>query len=224
MESRFTDMPERIARLPVDHRGFPVPWFVAWIDGKPDHRVADTRKLLPAVKQNLCWICGDKLGRHLAFTLGPMCAITRCSGEPPAHRDCAIFAATHCPFLSIPEKRRREKAMSEKSQFSEFGLKQNPGCALVWITNGYRTIRDPSTSSIVCQFDDATEMLWFCEGRPAVREEVVESIRSGLPMVREVAKRDGPEAERLLASRTSQILAHITQTVPHGTEVSPCEN
>jgi hypothetical protein len=37
-------MPESVGRLPVDHRGYPVPWFVAWIDGKPEFRCADGEK------------------------------------------------------------------------------------------------------------------------------------------------------------------------------------
>ena len=39
-------MPSRIAALPVDERGYPVPWFVAWIDGKPEFRCADPAKFL----------------------------------------------------------------------------------------------------------------------------------------------------------------------------------
>lgn len=37
--------PPKMQHLPVDERGFPAPYFVAWIDGKPDHRVVDPEKL-----------------------------------------------------------------------------------------------------------------------------------------------------------------------------------
>ena len=30
-----------LTRLPIDERGFPVPYFVAIVDGKPDHRIID---------------------------------------------------------------------------------------------------------------------------------------------------------------------------------------
>jgi len=43
------------------------PWFVGVVDGKRDFRVADQVKRVLAVKKRLCWICGDKLGRHLGF-------------------------------------------------------------------------------------------------------------------------------------------------------------
>lgn len=72
------DMPPRIARLPVNDAGYPVPWFVAWIDGKPDFRVIGPAKLPKAVKEGRCWICGDKItGPTVAFVIGPMCAVNR---------------------------------------------------------------------------------------------------------------------------------------------------
>ena len=37
--------------LPIDRRGFPVPWFVSWDDGGPDFRVIDRGKIVQAVKQ-----------------------------------------------------------------------------------------------------------------------------------------------------------------------------
>src|SRR4051812_16900869 len=70
-KSRFPDMPARIKRLRVDHRGYPVPYFVAWINGRPDHRVVDGSKLWPAMNDRRCWICGQRLGANLAFALGP---------------------------------------------------------------------------------------------------------------------------------------------------------
>src|SRR5258706_13105104 len=79
-------MPERIKNLPHDpERGYPIPFFVAYVNGKPDFRIADDEKRVRSVKERLCWICGEKLGRYLAFTIVPMCAITRPSAEPPMH-------------------------------------------------------------------------------------------------------------------------------------------
>jgi hypothetical protein len=42
-------MPARFARLPADERGYPVPKFVEWIDGKPDFRCVDSRWLTKTV-------------------------------------------------------------------------------------------------------------------------------------------------------------------------------
>jgi len=62
-------MPDRIKRLPISATGFPVPWFVAWIDGLPDFRVIGPDKMVQAVNRKLCWVCGQPLGVHKAFPL-----------------------------------------------------------------------------------------------------------------------------------------------------------
>src|SRR5262249_28082369 len=142
-------LPERMKRLPVDARGFVVPWFVEWFhaDGKPlesvstpiragdypDFRVVDSRKMGLAYRNRLCWVCGGVLGRHLAFTVGPMCIVNRTSGEPPAHRECAIFSAIACPFLSKPAVERRENnlPMPEEIRVHPAMLQRNPGVAAV---------------------------------------------------------------------------------------------
>src|SRR5258708_1131539 len=102
------EVPSRIAVLPKDQRGYHVPWFVAWIDGVPDFRVIGGGKLPHAVREKLCWVCGQPLGGFMAFMIGPMCAVNRISSEPPSHRECAVYSARVCPFLSNPEMKRRE--------------------------------------------------------------------------------------------------------------------
>jgi hypothetical protein len=57
------DLPERPARmtkLPIAESGFPVPWFVAFLDGKPDFRVIREGGIPDAYYKRLCWlgICG----------------------------------------------------------------------------------------------------------------------------------------------------------------------
>jgi hypothetical protein len=101
-------IPDRIRNLPVDERGYPVPWFVDWIDGKPEFRAMDGRKFDRCINEKLCWVCGERLKKHVAFVIGPMCTITRTSAEPPSHLDCAEWSVKACPFLSKPQMKRRE--------------------------------------------------------------------------------------------------------------------
>jgi hypothetical protein len=42
----MTPIPTRMARLPLDKHHRPVPWFVAFIDGQPDHRVGQPVRTL----------------------------------------------------------------------------------------------------------------------------------------------------------------------------------
>lgn len=46
---------DALPKCPVRKVPVPVPWFVAWIDGKPEFRVADGAKFKLAVEQALCW-------------------------------------------------------------------------------------------------------------------------------------------------------------------------
>ena len=106
-------VPPRMQRRPVDHRGFPVPWFAAVIDGEPDFRVADHAKWRLALKQRLCWVCGEKLGVHVAYVLGPMCVVNRVTSEPGCHLECAEFSVQACPFLTKPRMRRNDKSLPD---------------------------------------------------------------------------------------------------------------
>src|SRR5262245_41338481 len=109
-------IPDRMARLPLDARGYPVPWFVEWINGAPEFRVMDTRQWKVAVQQRRCWVCGYALGKYLSFVVGPMCGINRTTSEPPSHLDCADWSARACPFLTRPHMVRRDSAMPEDAR------------------------------------------------------------------------------------------------------------
>jgi hypothetical protein len=201
-------MPKRIAALPRDHRGYPVPWFVVWLDaddrplprgeGRPDFRVIMPDALDEAIR-GACWICGHRLGRYQTFVIGPMCAVNRNSAEPPSHHDCATYAARACPFLARPHARRRENAMpGEAVEPAGVAIKRNPGVALLWTTRKYRPYRDPFNGGVLFDIGEPDQVEWFAEGRPATREEVMASIDSGLPLLREAAEQDGAAALREL--------------------------
>lgn len=174
-------VPRRMQKLHIEERGYPTPWFVQWIEGKPDFRVMDAAKRVRAVNEKLCWLCGEPLGVNLAFLIGPMCAINLVSAEPPSHRDCAEFAVKACPFLAMPKMVRRESGLPENysDQVGGVMIKRNPGVILLWITKGYRVVKDDE--GFVLRLGAPTEVAWYREGRFATRAEVLESIESGLP-------------------------------------------
>ena len=195
------EMPSRVARLRRDRLGRPVPWFVADVDGEPDFRIMDGRALALAIKEHRCWVCGERMtGPTAAFVIGPMCAVNRVSAEPPSHRECAVYSARVCPFLTKPNKRRRESNMPEGATETSGGIsiRRNPGVALVWVSRHWKAWEDGS-GGILFDVGTSIRVLWFCEGREATREEVMESIDSGLPILQEMAQKDGPSAEAELA-------------------------
>lgn len=186
-------MPDRIKRLPVSPKGFPVPWFVAWIDGSPDFRVVAAGKIANAWERKRCWVCGEPLGVNLAMTLGPMCAINRTISEPPAHRECAVYSCIVCPFLSNPRMRRNERNLPEDAQGAAgIGIRRNPGATAVWVTRTVKPFR--AGNGILFTFGDPSEVLWFANGRSATRAEVDASITSGLPLLFADAEKEGAAA------------------------------
>jgi len=207
-------MPARIAALPRDKHGRPVPWFVAWIDGLPDFRVIGAGNIVRAVNHRLCWVCGGPLGVHKAFVLGPMCAVNRNTAEPPSHLDCAVYSAKACPFLTTPHMRRRETGKPEDAA-NPAGLmiERNPGVALVWVTRRFRIWPEPDRRSALFEPGDPSQVLWFAQGREATRDEVMASIDSGLPLLREIAAEQGPEAEAALDRQLADALKYVPAAV-----------
>lgn len=198
-------IPARLRSLPIE-RGYPVPWFVALVDGHYDFRVVDARKYKPAVERRLCWICGQRLGTYLVFPIGPMCAVNRTSGEPPSHRECAEWSAKACPFLTQREPERRETNMPE-GVVSPSGcmIRRQPGVVLLWVTKGYSLFGDGRGGTLF-RMGEPLETVWLREGRPATREEIMASVESGYPLLLEVAESEGPAAVRALEAQLKRAL------------------
>ena len=91
-------LPPQMARLPIA-RGYPVPWFVAWVDGRPEFRAVRPGQVEHALKHRLCWVCGTSLGRFKTFVIGPMCGINRTTAEPPCHPGHALLLSLRRPVL-----------------------------------------------------------------------------------------------------------------------------
>lgn len=212
--SGLPERPRRIAQLPLNERGYPIPWFVAYVNGKPDFRVVEAQRRVEAVVDKRCWICGEKIGVHKAFAIGPMCAVNRVSAEPPSHWECAEYAARACPFLTLPKMVRREDGLPEHDREMQPGimLTRNPGVTLLWETTRFRTMPDGKGSWII-HFGDPIRVQWYAEGRLATRPEVLESIESGMPLLVELAQQDGPDALQLLARMRAGVDALLPEEV-----------
>ena len=200
-------IPERMKSLPVE-RQYPVPWFVAEIDGHYDFRVVGAGKRETAVNNKLCWICGERLGSTLVFVIGPMCAVNRVTAEPPNHRECAEFAAKACPFLIQQQTRRRENDMPEGAcDAPGIGIKRQPGVALLWLTKNYKQFKAPG--GVLFRIGEPIELFWYRQGRAATREEILHSIETGLPILREMAAVDGRMAELQLEEQITKAMTLV---------------
>ena len=200
----LSNAPPRIRALKQDHRGFPVPWFVQWLDGdksapygvgRPDFRIIDASKMALALRQPRCWVCGGVMGKHRVFVIGPVCAINRVISEPPSHRECAEFSAANCPFLANPRMRRNEKNIPDDCQEAAgFGLKRNPMTVCLWESR-YRPFRtEVGNKGILFSLGDPVRVDWIHQGRPATRAEVLHSIDTGYPTLIDLARLQGQDA------------------------------
>ncbi len=186
-------IPARILALPVE-RGYPVPFFADQVDGHYDFRIVDGRKLARCVRDKLCWICGQPLGRYLTFAIGPMCVINRISAEPPSHRECAEWSARACPFLTLKEPERRDDDLPADAELpAGHMIRRNPGVILLWITRDWK-FQDDGTGGKLFRIGEPRELVWMAKGRIATREEILQSIESGYPELRRPAEALGPHA------------------------------
>lgn len=210
--------PARIERLPLDERGYPVPWFVSWDNGKPDFRIVRPSGVALAHNRKTCWLCGEPLGRYGAFVIGPMCGVNRTSSEPPSHLDCADYAARACPFLTRPLAVRNERGLEHTKEPGGVMIKRNPGVAMVWVTREWRVYR--VENGVLFKIGDPSEVRFYREGRAAKREEIDQSVSGGLPFLMEPAQAESAAAEKALGQyvqRFTQILDRFAPTFGEGT-------
>jgi hypothetical protein len=153
--------------------GVGIPWFVPWTateserpteppDGRPRFELPARRERFDrALRERRCWICGDYLGAVVTFVTQPHWVVQGFAGEPPCHRDCAQFAAQHCPyFVDAPDR----------------------PLVVLWQCRKYgRRIRD---AAIVIEISGATHVDWVLAGRPATRGEVVRAFDAVMPKLR----------------------------------------
>lgn len=192
-------MPGAIAALDRDKHGRPIPWFVHRDEtGTPDFRVIRRDGIPDALRFAHCWVCGKTRGRHAAFVVGPMCGVNRVTVEPPCHLACAIYSALACPFLSRPEMTRRPRGLPDLNDATPgIACERNPGAALVWSSRTWKPFRAWDGSGTMIDLGEPTAVRWYARSREATRAEVLASVESGLPILRESCQLDDNPADSL---------------------------
>lgn len=121
-------MPDRIAQLPRDKRGFPVPWVSCWTSGEhgvgeltvttgifgvslagavcdhiageglPDLANLCSGNQIKGMTERRCDVCGDVIDEGPLHFVG---SVDNTSfREPPLHLECAVYSLQVCPGIS----------------------------------------------------------------------------------------------------------------------------
>lgn len=213
MKPGLEPLTERLKTLPIDSRGYPVPWFVAETEpGVYDFRLADPFKFEKAIKDNRCWVCGGKMGSFKTFVIGPMCGVNRVTAEPPCHLDCAQWSARNCPFLANPNMVRNEHNLHPdgRNPGGEM-IKRNPGVCLLWTTKTYKVKRVHNGHLI--EIGEPIEVFFYAKGKLATREQIDEAVETGCPLLENMAKEEGPKAHEMFTKMKSDFVKIIDRSV-----------
>src|SRR5260370_3133085 len=93
-------IPEFLAHLPT-HRGLPVPFAQAVLNGVPDFRTVDPQKTLQCIEEKLCAICGCLLGEKSYFIGGARSIASTLFIDPPTRQNSAQSVSSPFPFFSL---------------------------------------------------------------------------------------------------------------------------
>jgi hypothetical protein len=178
------EVPLRMRSLPVDSRGYPIPYFAASAARKPGQPGADAAKLAECVYFKRCWLCGQALGRYKAFVVEPLRTISRLTCEPPSHTDCAKFAAAAAPLLTGDSR-----------------------AVAVWVTRDVETIQQGD--DLLIRMGEPEQTFWYASGRLASRDEIRASFEAALPKLYEFASADGDAAIMELDIKVARASRHM---------------
>ena len=114
------DVPKIMAHLKTDDRGYPIPYFVPIVNGKPEFRYQDIFKREACLKRKLCSICGKKLfKKSYWFISGPWGLKNKTASDAPMHEDCARFSIATCPHLIYQKADRRTDIPADSPLIAE---------------------------------------------------------------------------------------------------------
>ena len=97
-------------------------------------------------------------------------------------------------------------------------IERNPGVALLWTSRTYRAFTAPhpdGTAGVLFDIGDPSGVEWYAHGRRATRDEVMASIDSGMPILREEADGKGDDAEAANAALTVNYHRAMLLVPPH---------
>jgi len=143
MEKLKITIPDFLKHLPISEKGYPLPYFVARVNGKPDFRLLDERKQLLCVAHKTCGICGKKLFKGAYYFIsGPKGYENKVSTDPAMHRQCAEYSLKTCPHLFYEKAERRQKGLENLPPSADMDMNK-PDIHLLIKADKFEKFRNP---------------------------------------------------------------------------------
>ena len=167
---RDVPIPGRLARRPRDKRGYPIPAMVLIkADGTPDFRVTDVEKWVKACNERTCALCGEQLGRHLAFVGGPRVHENRLFTDLPMHLECAEYALRVCPYIAVPNF-KYANALPDVGEGVSLRVAAEvevarPDRFMLGITRSYQVVMLPGGGSYAVRAAPWEQVAWWQDGK-----------------------------------------------------------
>jgi hypothetical protein len=170
------------------YNNYIVPYFVSWYHkGKkvnedvpgaiPAFPIIDMSRASLCRRQNLCWVCGNKMGSFKTFVIGPVAALARQSAEPASHRDCALYAAQVCPFMvkgydMLSERHATLLKQRDSTSVHPDITGTNPHLAVLWTTKSFTAFPiDVPRGIYIYDLGEAVGVRFFHHGREATYDQ-----------------------------------------------------
>jgi hypothetical protein len=167
-------MPDRVAKLPRDVRGYPIPYTVMIdAEGKPHFPVVDDVKRKDCMRRRLCGVCGELLGYWIWFVGGDRSAASRLFTDPPMHEECARYSLAVCAFLARPASKYRRPSEPKQIEgadgerlvvaMDDDGQTKRPPHMALYRTRQYVIVRLPSRKVLELAYHAAPSksIEWF---------------------------------------------------------------
>lgn len=163
-------IPEYLKHLKVNSKGYPIPFFVAYVDGKPDFRLLDARKQGYCIDQKLCAICGKKLFKNsYYFISGPEGYKNKIATDPAMHRNCAEYSLNMCPHLHIEKTTRRESGLEKLHEQQGEIMLDKPPMLLLIKADSFKRHNEPGFPTTLIKFKPISHEIYVYENGVLVK-------------------------------------------------------
>jgi hypothetical protein len=162
-------MNRRLATRPIDpKRRLPIPYAqLVNPDGTANFAAIDGPKALRGAANRDCGLCGQRMGRWVAFLGGPRNVEHGGYLDPPMHVSCAEDATRLCPHLARQRVPRRPDSGDPDIITPPGFVEDKPDRWAMWITDRYTWRINPDTGTYRFLPGPARQIRWwhYLDGR-----------------------------------------------------------